>query len=97
MGLNIGPHGFPMWVKDPAAVKDYTLDWTAWLGADTISSSTWTVPTGLIKVSSGSTDNVSAVWLGGGTVGERYLVSNKIVTSGGRTEVRSFEIHIKQQ
>src|SRR5207237_8913736 len=32
--------------KDPNADLDYQFDWTAWLGTDTISTSTWSAPIG---------------------------------------------------
>ena len=78
--------------KDPEAVKDYTLDWSDWLGTDTISSCTWIVPTGIVKDSSGNTSTLTTIWLSGGTAGKRYKVYAKIVTAQGRTEVRGIEI-----
>lgn len=96
MNYVIGPHGFPLWEKDPGAVKDYALDWTAWLGADTINTSTWTVPTGITMDSSGNSPTHTAIWLSGGTKGNSYLLSNKVVTVGGRTELRTIEISVKK-
>lgn len=42
MALSIGP-------KDPDEVLDYGLDWTARLVGDTISTSQWIVPDGIVK------------------------------------------------
>jgi hypothetical protein len=37
-----------VFVKDPSAVLDYTIDWTAWLVAgDTIVAATWTPSSGI--------------------------------------------------
>lgn len=92
------PNGFPYWEKDPNAVKDYTLDWSAWLAGDTISTSTWTVPAELTLASDTKTGTTTTVWLsGGGAVGNFRKVTNRIVTVGGRTEDRSFELKIKEQ
>lgn len=84
-------------IKDPAAVLDYTIDWTDWLEADTISSSSWTVPTGLTKASEGSTTKKATVWLSGGTQARFYTVTNRVVTAGGRTDERSIVIVVEQR
>lgn len=81
--------------KDPDAILDYMIDWTAWLGSDTISSSTWTVTTGITKVSSVNTTTTATVWLSGGTLAATYNVTNRIVTAGGRTDDRTIVIRIK--
>lgn len=80
-------------IKDPAAVLDYTMDWGLWLSAiaDTIKTSTW-VNMGLTKISDSSTTTVARIWLSGGVVGMRYTVTNRITTEGGRTEERSLVI-----
>jgi hypothetical protein len=72
--------------KDPDAVLDYQVDWSAWLGVDTISTSTWVVPTGITKNSDTKTTTTATIWLRGGTAGTLYLVTNRIVTAGGRTD-----------
>ena len=81
--------------KDPQAKLDYAVDWTAWLAAgETITTSTWTVPAGLTKVSDGAVDGKATVWLSGGTVGTRYAVTNHIITSQGREDERTLTILI---
>ncbi|MDE1828221.1 MAG: hypothetical protein KGH65_03620 [Candidatus Micrarchaeota archaeon] len=82
------------YVKDPAAVLDYTEDWSQWLGTDTISSVTWTVPTGITQTSTSSTTTTATIWLSGGTIGTTYNVDCKIVTAGGRTDARQLQITI---
>jgi hypothetical protein len=93
----IGPRGFPLWEKDPQAVKDYQFDWTAWLAGDTVGSHTVTVETGLTKDSDSRVGGVVTVWLSGGTKGRTYKVTCHVVTTGGRTDERTIEIVLKDQ
>jgi hypothetical protein len=84
--------------KDPNAVLDYRFDWQGddpgpWLAdAETISTSTWTVPTGITKDSDSKTDTTATIWLSGGTAGVTYDVVNRITTSAGRTEDRTLQV-----
>jgi len=84
-------------VKDPQAKLDYQVDWTAWLGSDTIKTSTWTVPTGITKVSDSATTAKATVWLSGGTDGAEYRIVNHILTNAAREDDRSFLISVKNQ
>lgn len=87
-----------MFIKDPDAVLDYGCDWSDWLDGDTLSTSSWTIaPAGLTKVSDSLTATTTTVWLSGGTVSTVYTVTNRIVTAGGRTEDRSFEVVVGQR
>ena len=81
--------------KDPDATLDYQVDWSAWLGADTISTSTWVVPSGITKVVDSKTTTTATIWLSGGTIGTLYQVTNRIVTALGRTDDRSLEIMVE--
>jgi hypothetical protein len=85
------------YTKDPDAVLDYEIDWSAWLGEDTITASTFTVDTGLTEDSESNDTTAATVWLSGGTVGARYLVTNHITTAAGRQNDRSFYIYVKEQ
>jgi len=82
------------WTKDADAVLDFTIDWEDWLGTDTISTSTWTVASGITEDSSTNTTTTTTVWLSGGTAGATYTVTNRIVTLAGRTEDRDLLILI---
>lgn len=86
-----------VFTKDPGATKDYTVDWTAWLAGDTIQSSSWTAQTGITKQSESLVDQTAVVWLSGGSAFNRYRVTNRIVTAGGRTEERSIYIVVSEQ
>ncbi len=85
-------------LKDPDAVLDYGFDWSDWLAdGETISTSTWTVETGITKDSDSKSDTATIIWLSGGTVETTYIIANKIVTSAGRTDERSFSILMVQR
>jgi hypothetical protein len=83
--------------KDPNAVLDYTIDWTRWLAGDQIAASEWLVPTGITKVADSKTASSATVWLSGGTAGQSYTVTNRITTTGGRTEDRSFIVKVEER
>ena len=84
-------------IKDPAAVLDYSLDWSDWLGADTIATSAWTVGAGLTKVSddsAGPAATYTTVWVSGGVNGTAYSCANTITTAAGRTNKRTITITV---
>jgi hypothetical protein len=79
--------------KDPNAVIDYTVDWGDWLASgETISVSAWTVPTGITEDASSNTSTTATIRLTGGTAGENYDIANKITTSGGEIDERTFTV-----
>lgn len=95
-----GTADVPYIVKGANDVLDYAEDWAAWLadaGADSITSSSWTVPAGITQNNAARTSTKTTIWLSGGTVGATYRITNRIVTAGGRTAERSFDVVIQQQ
>lgn len=86
--------------KDPQDKLDYAVDWTSQLAVgETISTSTWTVPTGITQITPAPSidDGIVTIWLSGGTVGTRYDVLNHIVTSQGREYDRTVPILVVQK
>lgn len=83
--------------KDPAAILDYSIDWSLWLNGDTIATSSWTVPAGLTKQSDTNNTSSTTVWLSGGTLGQTYTVTNRITTANGRTDERSILIKVEDR
>ncbi len=81
--------------KAPAAYLDYTLDWSVWLAGDTIGSSSWFFPEELTSTDEIYTPTTTTVWIGGGELGQRYTVTNRIVTMGERTDERSITILVQ--
>ncbi len=89
-------------IKDPQADLDYQIDWTAWLGTDTITASTWTAPTvSSITLHAGSIDGPgkkTTTWMSGGTLNSApYQVVNHITTAAGRIDDRSIMVTIQQK
>jgi hypothetical protein len=85
-------------LKDPDAVLDYSVDWSKWLAGDQIETSTWFVsgPT-LQSADDSNTPTRTTAWLAGGVAGQSYTVTNRIITSGGRTDDRSFTIQVQDR
>lgn len=87
-------------LKDPAAILDYVWDWHDWLGTDTITEISFTVPEGITILedpSPSELDGVVTAWFSGGTLNSSYIVTCKIVTVGGRTDERSGIFKIKDR
>ena len=85
------------YIKDPQAVLEYKIDWSAWLPTgDTIIDSVFACLSDGLTITDSSFDSTSAtVWLSGGTVGEKYVVTDHVTTAAGRQDDRSITITIK--
>lgn len=83
-------------VKDPNATLNYSVDWSDNLTGETIGTSTWSSsPTGL-TVGTGSISSLSTTTsVAGGTAGYVYVVSNKVYTSNGIVDERSFTLRVE--
>jgi len=56
-------------IKDPNSEVDYGCDWSNWLtGNEVISTSTWTVSSGLTLGVSANTTNSTSIFVSGGVV-----------------------------
>lgn len=82
--------------KDPDDVDDFSWDWADELGSDTISTSTFTVPSGITKDSDSTTTLISTVRLSGGSVGQHEIL-NRITTANGRTLDNTFIVPVSEQ
>lgn len=86
-------------VKDPDAVLDYRIDWTNVLDnsdpVDTIATSTWVLDAGLVLDSNSILGNITTAWVSVGTLGQLGRLVNTMITTGGRTHVRTIEISVK--
>lgn len=73
--------------KDPDEELDYTIDWSRELGTDTIASSAWAFPSGIVEgsVADSFEDQTATVWVDGGTADTDYQIENTITTAGGKT------------
>jgi len=81
-------------LKDPDAVMDYQIDWTDWLGADTIVTATWTIPAGVTSTGDSNTEYTTTVFISGGTIGAVYPILCRVDTTGGRTTDRTIRLLI---
>jgi hypothetical protein len=90
--------GLPTIEKDPSALLDYTLDWSAWLVAgDTILTAAFVAPPDLVVDDSSRVDTAATVWLSGGTHGKYYEVRCAVTTANGREDTRSFLIACRER
>lgn len=80
--------------KVPSDNLNYSVDWGRWLGTDTISTSTWVIPSGLTVTFQTYNATVSTVWLTGGTIHDYYDCVNTITTAGGQTKTATVRIYI---
>lgn len=90
-----------MFFKEPTEVRELALNWIDWLvdaSGDvlTISTSTWSGPTGLTIDSDEIDGMLAIVRVSGGTWDVLYQLTNTIVASNGETENRSILISIQR-
>lgn len=84
--------------KDPDATLDWIFDWTLWLGDfETIIDAQFIVDPGIVVNSSSHTQRTATVWLAGGNESQVYRITNRITTSDGRTDDRSFTLRCTQR
>ena len=86
-----------IFAKDPHAVLDYSVDWIRWLAGDEIATSEWIVAAGITKASETNSPTKATVWLSGGEAGQSYPVTNRVTTTGGRTEDRTITIRVEER
>jgi len=88
-------------LKDPDADLDYGIDWSDWLpDGDSVQTSTWIItgPDSTLVAGVTSVDgNQTTVWLSGGTLGQVYTVTNRVVTTEGRTDDRSIGFSLRSK
>ncbi|RMG71917.1 MAG: hypothetical protein D6711_14155 [Chloroflexi bacterium] len=86
-------------LKDPDEVLDYQFSYQNELlsgsPVDSISTSAFSVTSGLTVDSDTNDATTATVWLSGGTAGTNYQVTNTIVTIGGRTIEKSIYIKVR--
>lgn len=92
----------PLLLKDPGAALDYGVDWgSEYLSGDVIATSGWAVEpveVGGLAINGQANDLLrSTVSLSGGVAGHLYRLTNSVVTTGGRTDSRSFTIRVEKR
>jgi hypothetical protein len=91
-----------IFVKDPAALVDYAIDWTAgYLGDETITSSVWRVnpssPGGIAVAGSSISPGKTLVTLSGGVGGNLYHVTNMVNFSNARGDERTLVVRVEER
>jgi uncharacterized phiE125 gp8 family phage protein len=79
--------------KAPSEVRNYSFDWSTFLGTDTIATSTVTV-VGVTKDSDTHDSSSVTVKVSGGADGTAAEITNTITTAGGLTETELFILPI---
>ena len=72
----------------------FGFDYTDELGTDTISTSTWTIPSGLTTGAAGNDTKTTSVFLSSGSLNTNYDCVNKITSALGRIVERTFTLRI---
>lgn len=88
--------GRPDFTKDPDSTEDYQFRWSPELDGDTISSSSFSLPDGLTQVSTSNTTTTATIFVSGGSSGQSYRVTNRVVTAGGRTWDKTIRILVQE-
>lgn len=84
--------------QDSGALLDYSEDWSEFIvGSDTIAESTWAADSADVSLSNAIfAGTLTTVWVSGGVAGKTYRISNTVVTSQGRRDVRTFVLSITE-
>jgi hypothetical protein len=87
----------PDFIKDPDSTEDFAFNWVIDLDGDTITSSVFTLPDGMTEVSTANDDTTTQIFVSGGSAGRTYRITNRIVTSGGRTLDKTIRIYVRER
>lgn len=87
----------PDFEKDPNSVEDFAFNWVMDLNGDSITSSSFELPDGLTQVSIANDATKTQIFVSGGARGQTYRITNRIVTSGGRTFDKTIRIYVKER
>lgn len=85
--------------KDPSAVLDYEMDWSAWLAeGETITEHDVTCSDNAVTVSDISEADGVVRWrLAGGDAGASHIVTCEITTSADQIDQRSVLVQVRER
>jgi hypothetical protein len=98
--------------KDPDEQLDFSVDWSRYLGGDTIDSVVWKIKDsdgslntwvdaevvqGLQRISASNNNTVATIEMGLGTAGKDYSINCVITTAAGLTVSREIRLKVRQQ
>jgi hypothetical protein len=84
--------------KQPSEVQDYDMDFGEYLALMADTPATHVVdppPVGITLINSSIVGQNIKVWLSGGTSGQRYKITGRMTTAGGRTKEHEILILVK--
>jgi hypothetical protein len=89
-------------IKDPHSNLDFSIDWSDWLGSDTIASSSWSYsgpasPSDLVEESKTYSTTATTVKVSGGTANRDYYATNRITTAAGLIDERTILIRCRNR
>jgi len=68
--------------KTEDAVLDFSINWAAFTASGTITSSEWTVESGVSVLNTSISGIYTTVWISGGIAGSAYCFTNVVSISG---------------
>jgi hypothetical protein len=74
--------------------KDYSIDWTDFLGVDTVATVVWVVTAPVVKLSQSETTKVGQVRLHANGAAGVYACSATMTSAGGLVDVQRFRVVI---
>lgn len=84
--------------KDPDAVDDFSIDWSAWLDqGETLSSVQWIADSGIQILGYTFGPTTASARVSGGRAGRAYTLTCRATTSSGRVNDRSIRILCEEQ
>lgn len=97
MTIATNKRSIPLKEKDPDAQLIYGFEWATYFPPPLqLTASTWIVPAPLTKDSEAFTVSGSTrVRIGGGVIGETYLITNRVTTNGSPTETEDLSFNLK--
>lgn len=88
-------------VKDPAAVLDFSVDWSDWAKTgETISTSVFAIEGtagNLTLTNQTILSNVTSVTISNGYEGNTYVIKNTITTNASNTDIRRFKLKVEKR
>lgn len=90
-----------LYAKDPGAVVDHAIDWSAYLAGQSVVASLWAVTPdevgGVVVADEAFEAARTSVRLGGGIVGRVYRVTNRVTLSDGQIDERSVTFRVEER
>jgi len=95
--------------KDPDEIADFSVDWSRFLGTDTIASVVWLADDTLLTINVSlnglsneiiliqptNTDTVATARFAGGVDGKRYKITCRITTADGKVFERNIFLRVR--